>query len=52
MSTLRSNLTEIAHRFADSVLDAIRSSSLEELLADGGSRGGRHANGGGVSPPR
>jgi hypothetical protein len=50
MPTLRSNLTELAHRFADDVLDVIRSSSLEELLSDGSGRGGRRAPGGGGQP--
>jgi hypothetical protein len=50
MPTLRSNLTDLAHRFADAVLDAIRSSSLEELLSDGAGRGGRRVAGGGGQP--
>jgi hypothetical protein len=40
MPTLRSNLTDLAHSFADSVLDAIRSASLEELLGEATSKRG------------
>jgi hypothetical protein len=40
-SSLRTNLRSLADSFAGAVLDAIRSASLEELLADaGGSRPG------------
>jgi len=38
-SSLRTNLRSLADTFAGAVLDAIRSASLEELLADAG--GGR-----------
>ncbi len=34
MSNLRSRLAELATAFADSVVDAIRSSSLQELLSE------------------
>jgi hypothetical protein len=40
-SSLRTNLRSLADSFAGAVLDAVRSASLEELLADaGGSRPG------------
>lgn len=51
MSTsLRSQLNDLAQSFADGVLAAIRSASLEDLLAESG--GGRRARGedGGVQP--
>jgi hypothetical protein len=48
MPTLRSNLSAAAASFADSVLDAIRSASLEELLAESTGGGGRR----GQSRPR
>jgi len=35
-NSLRSKLSDLADSFANSVLDAIRSASLEELIADGG----------------
>ncbi len=38
MSNLRSRLSDLASSFADSVVEAIRSSSLEELLSESGSR--------------
>jgi hypothetical protein len=50
MPTLRSNLADLAHQFAEDVLDAIRSSSLEELLSDGGGRPSRRVAGGGGQP--
>jgi hypothetical protein len=34
-NSLRSKLSDLADSFANSVLDAIRSASLEELIADG-----------------
>jgi len=36
MPTLRSALNDLAQNFASSIVDAIRSSSLEDLLAEGG----------------
>ncbi|HTQ45177.1 MAG TPA: hypothetical protein VMI75_20595 [Polyangiaceae bacterium] len=44
-NSLRSQLNELAQSFADGVLAAIRSASLDDLLAE--SRGGRRARGGG-----
>jgi hypothetical protein len=44
-SSLRSQLNELATSFADGVLAAIRSASLEDLRAESG--GGRRAPGGG-----
>jgi hypothetical protein len=43
MPSLRSNLTELATSFTDAVLEAIRSTSLEEILSEsrGHSRGFR-----------
>ncbi len=38
MSNLRSRLSDLASSFADSVVEAIRSSSLEELLSESGAR--------------
>jgi hypothetical protein len=38
MSNLRSRLADLASTFTDSVIDAIRSTSLEELLTESGSR--------------
>jgi hypothetical protein len=35
-NSLRSKLSDLADSFANSVLDAIRSASLEELIGDGG----------------
>jgi hypothetical protein len=46
--SLRSNLESLASNFAASVLDAIRSASLEELLDDSGG-GGRRGRG---RPPK
>jgi hypothetical protein len=48
-SSLRSALDELANQFANSVLTAIRTASLEELLAEsgGGTRGRR--NGGSIA---
>jgi hypothetical protein len=34
--TLRTKLNELAHQFADEVLEAVRSASLEELLGESG----------------
>lgn len=45
MSTLRSQLDSLAHQFASSVLEAIRSASIEELLD------GRRLRGGGGELP-
>lgn len=38
MSNLRSRLAELASSFTDSVIDAIRGTSLEELLTETGAR--------------
>jgi len=38
--SLRSQLSELAAHFADAIVNAIRSSSLEELLAQTGGQGG------------
>jgi hypothetical protein len=46
-TSLRSQLDDLATTFADSVLAAIRTASLEDLLAESGARGGRPAPGGG-----
>ena len=43
MSTLRQRLNDLASSFASSVLEAIRSASLEELLAESSSAGRRGA---------
>ncbi len=44
MSNLRSRLADLASSFTDSVIDAIRGTSLEELLSESGARGkGRQA---------
>jgi hypothetical protein len=43
MSTLRSHLNDLAESFADGVLAAIRSASLEDLQAEAGARGRRAA---------
>jgi hypothetical protein len=44
MSNLRSRLADLASSFTDSVIDAIRGTSLEELLSESGARGkARHA---------
>jgi hypothetical protein len=57
MPTLRSALNDLAQNFASSILSAIRSSSLEDLRAEGGSGGvgnGRRvrvAGGGGQPDP-
>jgi hypothetical protein len=40
MPTLRSQLNNLASSFADSVLQAIKGASLEELLTEGNVRGG------------
>jgi hypothetical protein len=53
-STLRSALNDLATRFADGVLAAIRTASLDDLLAESGARSGRRAprgGGGGESDP-
>jgi hypothetical protein len=39
MSNLRSRLADLASSFTDSVIDAIRGTSLEELLSESGARG-------------
>jgi hypothetical protein len=39
MSNLRSRLADLASSFTDSVIDAIRGTSLEELLSESGGRG-------------
>jgi len=39
---LRSALQDLASRFADSVLAAVRGASLDELVSDEGSRAPRH----------
>jgi hypothetical protein len=49
-TSLRSQLNELASRFTDGVLAAIRSASLEDLLAESGGRG-RVAGGGGRPDP-
>jgi hypothetical protein len=46
-TSLRSQLDALAHSFADGVLQAIRSASIEELHAEGG--GPRRARGGGTT---
>jgi len=46
-TSLRSQLNDLATTFADGVLAAIRTASLEDLLAESGARGGRRASGGG-----
>jgi len=56
MSTLRSALNELASNFASSVLDAIRTVSLDELVSEGGSagpvrRGPGRPRGSGMSHP-
>jgi hypothetical protein len=38
MPTLRSQLTDLASNFSDAVIEAIRTTSLEELLSESGSR--------------
>ncbi len=43
MSNLRSRLSDLASSFADSVVEVIRSSSLEELLSESGSRARPHS---------
>jgi len=52
MPNLRSALNDLAHNFASSVLDAIRSASLADLHAEGsgGVGNGRRARGGGGQP--
>jgi hypothetical protein len=56
MRTLRSALNELASNFASSVLDAIRTVSLDELVSEGGSAGparrgpGRPRGSGSVAP--
>jgi len=47
-TSLRSQLEELASTFTDGVLAAIRTASIEDLLAE--SQGGRHARGGGGQP--
>lgn len=49
-TSLHSHLSDLASSFADSVLAAIRSASLDELLAEGDGRG-RAAGGGGQPDP-
>jgi hypothetical protein len=48
-NSLRSNIQAAAAVFTSSVLDAIRGASLEELLAESGTGGGRRGPG---RPPR
>jgi hypothetical protein len=48
-NSLRANIQAAAAVFTSSVLDAIRGASLEELLAESGSGGGRRGPG---RPPR
>src|SRR5579859_3165376 len=43
MQNLRSALSDLATSFTDSVLAAIRSASIDELLAEGGGGGDRSA---------
>ncbi len=46
MANLRSRLADLASSFADSVVDAIRGTSLEELLSESGARPkARHVEG-------
>lgn len=45
-STLRSTITDLAHSFATSLLEAIRSHSLEDILAESGSARGASSRGG------
>lgn len=49
-STLRSALNDLATRFADGVLAAIRTASLDDLLAESGGRSARGGDGGGGQP--
>ncbi|HVO26267.1 MAG TPA: hypothetical protein VMW56_21850 [Candidatus Margulisiibacteriota bacterium] len=51
MTSLRTQLDELASQFANGVLAAIRSASLDDLLAESGSRRGPRA-GGSVSSGR
>jgi len=46
-TSLRSQLNDLAQSFADGVLAAVRTASIEDLLAESGARGGRHSPGGG-----
>jgi hypothetical protein len=52
MSNLRSALDDLARRFTDGVLAAVRSANMEELVAESGGAGGgrRRAAGGGGQP--
>lgn len=51
-TTLRSHLNDLATEFADGVLRAIRTASLDDLLAEAGGRGRRaHVAGGGGDLP-
>jgi hypothetical protein len=43
MTTLRQHLNDLATTFANSVLSAIRSASIEDLLAESGGGGARRA---------
>lgn len=49
MSNLRSRLEDLASSFTDSVIDAIRGTSLEELLSESGARGKARQS---EAPPR
>lgn len=50
-SSLRSALDALAHAFTSGVLSAIRSASIDDLLAESGGGRGRRAGGGGGGQP-
>jgi hypothetical protein len=49
-TSLRSQLNDLAQSFADGVLAAVRTASLEDLLAESGGRGRAPRAGGGGQP--
>lgn len=46
-TSLRASLNDLANRFAEGVLTAVRTASLDDLLAESGARGGLRARGDG-----